>query len=225
VSENRHRLNRDLGMQDRQRLEAYLDEVRDVERRILAIKSGKVEAGPGAGPMDMTVVPDSFSEHVRLLSDLQVLAFQADITRVSTLKLGMDRSQRIYPESGVLTPFHKLSHHRQAPDKIEEYARLNAYHVEQVAYFLNRLRNTMDGEDNLLHQSIVLYGSPMGDSHVHGHANLPIFVAGRGSGRIRGNQHIACPPGTPMANLLLTLTQKLDVPVEHIGDSSGNIQI
>jgi len=212
VSDSRRRLQQTLGAGDNRRLEAYLEQVADVDRRIRAIRS------PDG-------VPESFSEHVRLLADLQVLAFQSDITRVSTLKLGMDRSPRIYPESGVQTPFHQLSHHRQEPDKIEAYARLNAYHVQQVAYLLERLRDTMDGETNLLHQSVVLYGSPMGDSHVHGHADLPLFVAGRGSGGIRGSQHIACAPGTPMANLLLTLAQKLGVPADRIGDSTGLLPI
>jgi hypothetical protein len=212
ISDGRRSLRQTLGAADRHRLEAYLAQVADVERRVLAIKS------PDG-------VPESFSEHVKLLADLQVLAFQGDITRVSTLKLGMDRSQRIYPESGVQTPFHQLSHHRQEPGKIEAYAKLNAYHVQQVAYFLERLRDTMDGEDNLLHQSIVLYGSPMGDSHVHGHADLPIFVAGHGSGGIRGNRHVACAPGTPMANLLLTLAQKLGIPADRIGDSTGTVEI
>jgi len=211
VSQSRRRLDPYLGADDRRRLESYFERVRDVERRILAIKS------PGG-------VPESFSEHVRLLADLQVLAFQCDLTRVSSLKLGMDRSQRIYPESGVLTPFHPLSHHRQEPDKIEAYARLNAYHIAQVAYFLERLRDTPDGDSNLLHQSIVLYGSPMGDSHVHGHADLPVFVAGHGGG-IRGNQHVVCAPDTPLANLLLTLAQKLQVPADRIGDSSGTLSI
>lgn len=223
VAEDSRRLRQALGTDDQRRLEAYFTEVRDVEKRIKAVESRKGD-GQGQDPAG-AIVPDSFSEHVKLLSDLQVLAFQADITRVSTLKLGMDRSQRVYPESGVQTPFHKLSHHREEPEKIDEYARLNAYHVEQVAYFLERLRNTPDGEDNLLHQTVVLYGSPMGDSHVHGHSNLPLFIAGHASGKIAGNRHIACDPGTPMANLLLTLARRMGVTVEQIGDSSGEIQI
>jgi hypothetical protein len=212
VAPARRRLGQDLGAVDRRRLEAYFEQVRDVERRIRAIKS---PAG----------VPDSFSDHVKLLADLQVLAFQCDITRVTTLKLGMDRSQRVYGESGVPTPFHQLSHHRQEPGRIEACSRLNAYHVAQVAYFLERLRDTPDGEDNLLHQSVVLYGSPMGDSHVHGHVDLPVFVAGHAGGGIRGNRHVVCAPDTPLANLLLTLARKLGVPADRIGDSDGVVAV
>jgi len=144
---------------------------------------------------------------------------------VSALKLGMDRSQRVYPESGVDLPFHTASHHRNEPEKIMAFARLNAYHVAQVAAFLTRLRDTVDGEDNLLQQSIVLYGSPMGDSHVHAHTYLPLFVAGRGGGSIAGNRHIACDPGTPMADLLLTLARRLGVGVERLGDGTNEMMI
>ena len=198
-----------LGIADRHRVDAYFERIRDVERRI--------DAAPG--------VSESFSEHVRLLGDLQILAFMGDITRVSALKLGMDRSQRVYPESGVDLPFHTASHHRNEPEKIMAFARLNAYHVAQVAAFLTRLRDTVDGEDNLLQQSIVLYGSPMGDSHVHAHTYLPLFVAGRGGGSIAGNRHIACDPGTPMADLLLTLARRLGVGVERLGDGTNEMMI
>jgi hypothetical protein len=160
-----------------------------------------------------------------LVGDLLLLAFAADITRVATVKLGMDRSQRVYSESGVEGPFHTLSHHSQEPAKIEAFARLNAFHVQQFASFLGRLRETRDGASDLLHQSVLLYGSPMGDSHVHGHDDLPVVVAGRAGGRIAGGQHIVCAPGTTMANLLLSLAHKLGSDVEQIGDSTGPIML
>ncbi len=210
-------LARSLGAQDRHRVDAYFEQIRDVERRIRAAGADGTEAPPGA--------PASFSEHVQILGDLQILAFMGDITRVSAVKLGMDRSQRVYPESGVDLPFHTASHHRNEPEKVAVFARLNAYHVQQVAGFLERLRDTMDGEDNLLQQSIVLYGSPMGDSHVHAHTFLPLFVAGHGSGTVRGNRHVACEAGTPMADLLLTLARRLGVETGRIGDSAGEIAI
>lgn len=211
VSESSARLRRDVGAQDRQRIDAHLATIRDVERRIIAF--------------DGATATPPFSEHVRLLSDLLLLAFAADITRIATVKLGMDRSQRIYPESGVDGPFHVLSHHSEEPEKIEAFGRLNAFHVQQFAYFIERLRETTDGAANLLHQSIVLYGSPMGDSHVHGHDFVPLILAGRAGGRIGGGQHIATASATPMANVLLSVAHSLEMGTERIGDSSGLIAL
>jgi hypothetical protein len=134
-------------------------------------------------------------------------------------------SSRVYPDSGVKTPFHALSHHGENPEKVAEFAKLNRYHVSQVPYFLEKLRNTPDGDGNLLDHSIVLYGSPMGDSNVHEHKRLPLFLAGRGSGTLKGNLHLRCPQGTPMANVLLTLLRKLGVEQDSIGDSTGTIAI
>lgn len=225
VSQDVARLQRELGVRDRNRLSEYLDGVREVERRIQKVerynRSGDAHTLPDA-PVG---VPDSFEEHVRLMFDLQVLAFMTDVTRVSAFKMGRDVSSRVYPESGVKTPFHALSHHGENPLKLEEFARLNQYHVSKVAYFLERLRNTPDGDGNLLDHSVVLYGSPMGDSHVHEHKRLPLFLAGKASGKLKGNLHRKCAPGTPMANVLLTLLQKLGVDTPRIGDSTGLIEI
>lgn len=212
ASDSSMRLRQDVGAEDRRRIDAHLTMIRDVERRIMAFEGDAKR-------------PPSYSDHVGLVSDLLLLAFAADLTRVATVKLGMDRSQRVYAECGVEGPFHTLSHHSQEPAKIETFARLNAFHVQQFASFLGRLRETQDGASNLLHQSILLYGSPMGDSHVHGHDDLPILVAGRAGGRIAGGQHIACAPGTPMANLLLSLAHKLGSEVGQIGDSTGPITL
>src|SRR5262249_52923733 len=134
-------------------------------------------------------VPDSFDDHIRLMFDLQALAFMTEVTRVSAFKMGRDVSSRVYPTSGVKTPFHALSHHGENPDKIAEFARLNQYHVSKVAYFIEKLKSIPDGDGSLLDHSIVLYGSPMGDSHVHEHRRLPLFVAGHGNGTLKGNLH------------------------------------
>jgi Protein of unknown function (DUF1552) len=200
------RLKRRLGAPDVTRLNAYLDSVRAVERRLQMVRQ----------LTDLT-----FEEHVQLMFDLQRLAFSADITRVSTFKMSIDRSSRVYPESGVDKPFHALSHHGDSAENVEQFARLNQYHVSQVAKFLRSLADAPDGDGNLLDHSLVLYGSPMGDSNVHAHRNLPLFLAGRASGTVRGNQHIACAEDTPMANLLLAITHKLGVNSSHIGDSTG----
>src|SRR5262249_10709264 len=156
-------------------------------------------------------VPDSFDEHVRLMFELQALAFTADITRVCSFKMAIDRSQRVYTESGVTTPFHTLSHHSEIPAQIEEYARLNRYHVSKVAEFLQLLRDPPDADGRLLDYSLFFFGSPMGDSPVHGHKFLPLLLAGRANGKLKGNLHYRCPEETPMANVLLTTLHKLGV--------------
>jgi len=218
-------LKNHLGVADRRRVNEYLEGVRDVERRIQQVERDDAGGRTRSWPAAPLSVPDDFEVHVKLMFDLQVLAFQADLTRVSAFKMGIDRSQRLYPRSGVTTPFHTLSHHREAPDKIEEFARLNQYHVSEVAYFLDRLRSVEDGDGNLLDHAAILYGSPMGDSHVHEHRFLPLFLAGHAGGALKGNRHLQCPDDTPMANVLLTLAPKLGVPVERIGDSTGVVDI
>lgn len=218
-------LRKRLNASDNNQLAEYLDEIRDVEKRIQNIETANASGQQRELPDAPVSVPDSFEEHVRLMFDLQVLAFKGDITRVSSFKLGVDRSPRIYPESGVTTPFHALSHHREEPGKIEEYAKLNAYHVSKAVYFLERLRNSPDGDGNLLDHSMVLYGSPMGDSHVHDHRHLPLFLAGRANGALKGNLHVNCPGGAPMANVLLTLMRRLGVEIDRIGDSTGEVAI
>jgi hypothetical protein len=217
-------MRRKLGITDRRRLSEYLDDVRQVEKRIQSVERGN-SAGARALSDRALSVPDSFDEHVKLMFDLQALALKADITRVCTFKMGADRSQRVYPASGITTPFHTLSHHREAPEKLDEFARLNRYHVSKVADFLETLRTSSEGEGNILDHSIMLYGSPMGDSHVHEHRFLPLFLAGKGNGMLRGNQHVVCPEDTPMANVLLSIARRLGVNMEQIGDSTGEIDL
>ena len=153
--------------------------------------------------------------------DLQVLAFMADITRVSRFKMGRDASNRVFPKAASATPFHSLSHHGENPETIAEFAKLNAYHVSHVAPFLEKLKNTPDGDGTLLDHTLVIYGSPMGDSNIHEHKRCPLFLAGHTNGQLKGNLHLNDPAGTPMANVWLTLATKLGVEVEKIGDSTG----
>jgi hypothetical protein len=218
-------LQKGLGPGDRTRLNDYLDDIREIERRIQKIEkynsSGEARQLPAA-PIG---VPDSFEEHVKLMFDLQVLAFMTETTRVSTFKMSRDVCQRVYPESGVKTPFHSCSHHGESPSRILEFAKLNLYHVGTVPYFLEKLKNTPDGDGNLLDHSLVLYGSPLGDSNAHNHKRVPIFLAGHANGQLKGNLHVRCDDSTPMANILLTIMRKLGVEMDRIGDSTGEVAI
>lgn len=219
------RLQKGLGASDRQRLNAYLEDVREIERRIQKIEkynsSGEARALPAA-PLG---VPDSFEEHVKLMFDLQALAFMTDVTRVSAFKLSRDVSGRVWPASGVKTPFHPCSHHGEDPTKIAEFAKLNRYHVSMLPYFLEKLKNTPDGDGSLLDHSMVMYGSPMGDSNVHNHKRVPLVLLGHANGQLKGNLHVRTQDGTPTANVLLTMLHKLGVNVESFGDSTGEIAI
>lgn len=218
-------LKKDLGPSDRGRLDAYLEDVREIERRIQKIEkynsSGEARSLPAA-PLG---VPESFEEHVKLMFDLQVLAFMTGITRVSTFKMSRDVCQRVFTESGVTTPFHSCSHHGESPAKIAEFAKVNRYHVTLLKYFLDKLKSTPDGDGNLLDHSVVLYGSPMGDSNVHNHKRVPLLLAGHASGQMKGNLHARTGEGTPLANVLLSVMQKLGVNMNSIGDSSGTVAI
>jgi hypothetical protein len=217
------RLSKGLAPDDRSRLNQYLDDVREIERRIQKIEQyNNTHSGERSLPNAPVGVPDSFKEHTSLMFDLQALAFMTEITRVSAFKMAIDVSSAIYPDSGVTTPFHSASHHGSLPKGIAEFEKLNRYHVSRVAPFLEKLKNTPDGDGNLLDHSLVIYGSPMGDSHVHEHRRLPIFLAGHANGQVRGNLHVKCDEGTPLANLWLTVLHRLGVEgVTEIGDSTG----
>lgn len=219
------RLQKELPASDRNRLASYLDDIREIERRIQRIEAYNAGNDTRELPTAPMGVPDSFEEHVALMFDLQVLAFQAEITRVSAFKMSRDVCQRIYPESGVKTTFHTCSHHGESPEKIAEFAKLNQYHVSKVAHFLEKLKKTPDGDGNLLDHSLVLYGSPMGDSNVHNHIRVPVFLAGHANGNVEGSVHIVAADGTPMANILLTVLHKLGMPETKIGDSTDVFSI
>ena len=219
-------LKRDLGAGDRARLDSYLTEVREVERRIQRVEasnsSGEARDLPGA-PIG---VPDSFSEHVKIMFDLQALAFASDTTRVFAFKLGRDASNRTYAESGFGGAFHSTSHHGEKDATILDFARINTYHVGMVPYLLEKLKNTPDGDGTLLDNSLVIYGSPMGDSHVHNHKRCPLFFAGHAGGRLKGGVHVATPDGTPMANAMLSAMHALGFDdMASFGDSTGALDL
>jgi hypothetical protein len=223
ISTELNALQRTLPANDRSRLDLYLTDVREVERRI-ALAAQQVPAGMKL-PAAPTGIPDDFDTHVKLLFDLQVLAWQADITRVTTLMLAKEVSNAVYPASGVRDPFHNLSHHSNIPDNVARLARVQQYHVKMFAYLLQKLREAPDGEGTLLDHSLLMYGSGMSNSNQHDHRPLPILVAGGACGKLQGGRHIQVDPQTPLSNLLLALLHKLDVPAQSFGDSTGVVEI
>ncbi|HUU34018.1 MAG TPA: DUF1552 domain-containing protein [Vicinamibacterales bacterium] len=215
-------LRRSLGPTDRQRLDQYGTNIREIEQRIAKIEtrnsSGDARELPGAP----AGVPDSFEEHVKLMFDLQVLAFSSDTTRVFSFKIGRDGSGRVYPGSGVGRGFHDASHHGATEDRIKEFAEINKYHVSMLPYFMEKLRGTMDGDANLLDKTLILYGSPMAVGNTHNHRNCPLILLGRGGGVVEPGVHIKAPDGTPMANVMHTLLRRLGLDdLQSFGDSSG----
>jgi hypothetical protein len=184
--------------------------------------SGEQRELPGA-PMG---VPDSFEEHVKLMFDLQALAFASDITRVTSFKLSRDVSGRVFKEAGVSTGFHNASHHNENENRIKELAKINRYHVSLVPYFLERLKSTPDGDSNLLDNTLVVYGSSMGNPNVHNHKRCPLFLAGHAGGALKGGLHVKAADGTPMANVMLTLMHNLGLEdLKSLGDSTGGFEL
>jgi len=223
VTQSLSRFKRDLGPRDRSRLDEYETDIRELERRLdLARKAvGTVSA---EGVVIPAGVPESFDEHVKLHFDLQALAFQADITRVSTVLYARDLTARSYPESGVNGGFHGLSHHAENPDIIATYAKINQYHVKCLAYFVDKLKKTPDGDGSLLDHSLILYGSNMGDSNQHLHYDVPHILIGGASGQIKGNRHLAYPAKTVTSgNLLLSILELYGIHQDNIGDSTGRL--
>ncbi|MEW6322661.1 MAG: DUF1552 domain-containing protein [Acidobacteriota bacterium] len=220
------RLKSTLGPADRQRLTEYLEDVREIERRIQRVEAQNMSGDPRELPGAPAGVPDSFAEHVRLMFDLQVAAFASDTTRVFSFKMGRDGSGRAYPESGVNTGFHPASHHQEREDRIKQFAAINRYHVAQLPYFLDKLRRTPDGDGTLLDNALIIYGSPMGNSNVHNHKRCPLFYAGHAGGRLKGGLHIRAADGTPMANSMLTALHLLGVEdLDRFGDSTGAMSL
>ncbi|WP_419861275.1 DUF1552 domain-containing protein [Candidatus Palauibacter sp.] len=211
-----------LDPSDRQRMDRYLENVREIERRIQRVVA-RNESGENRDlPEAPAGVPDSFDEHVKLMFDLQALAFQADMTRVFSFKMGRDASGRVYPESGIDNGFHPASHHGDNENNITDFAQINRYHVGLVPYFLDRLKASMEGDTHLLDKTMIVYGSPMGDPNVHNHKRCPLFVVGGAHGRMEGNLHLRAAPGTPMANVMLSLMHRLGMDdVTSFGNSTG----
>ncbi|TVR57389.1 MAG: DUF1552 domain-containing protein [Gemmatimonadales bacterium] len=216
-------LMRELGQSDRQRMDQYLQNVREIERRLQRVvernMSGEEREIPEAPPG----VPDSFEEHVKLMFDLQVLAFQSDMTRVFSFKMGRDVSHRVYPESGSDRPFHPASHHGGNPEALEAFAKINRYHVGMLPHLLEQLHDSMDGESSLLDKTAIIYGSPIADGNTHNHRRNPLFMLGGANGALPGGLHLKAPDGTPMANVFLALMQNMGMDdLESFGDSVGS---
>ena len=219
-------VRRQLNPEDMHRLDQYAHNIRELEQRIQRIEAQNTSGEERRIPEAPVGVPDSFEEHVKLMFDLQVLAFRSDTTRVFSLKLGRDASPRVYPESGVDRPFHATSHHGGREDRVKQFARINEYHVSMVPYFLEQLQQVNEGDGTLLDKTMVMYGSAMADSNLHNHARCPLFLAGGAGGILEGEQHIRARPGTPMANVMLSLLHKLGADdIEKFGNSTDHFAI
>jgi hypothetical protein len=217
-------LRKRLPSSDRDRLEQYLNDAREIERRIERAAQ-RVSADLDVPPAP-TGIPQDFEEHLKLMFDLLVLAWQADITRVATLLMAKELSNPVFPKSGVRDGFHDLSHHGHNRDNMDRFAVLNRYHHTQFAYLLEKLRTTPDGDGSLLDHSMVLIGSGMGNAHEHNHTPLPVILAGGVSGRLKGGRHIQVKPyATSMSNLLLAILDKFGIETEKFGDSTGKLEI
>ena len=219
-------LKRELGASDRQRMERYLADIRELERRIERVEVRNAGGEMRELPAAPAGVPDSFDEHARLMFDLQALALESDVTRIFSFKMGRDSSGRVYPESGVDKGFHPASHHANKEENILEFSKLNRYHVGLVPYFLDKLKGIQEGDATLLDKSLVLYGSPMGDPNIHNHKRCPLFLVGGANGQLAGNLHIRAEDGTPMANAMLSLLQMLGCDdITSFGDSTGALTL
>jgi len=216
------RLTRGLGPSDQAKLTEWLEAIRDIERRIQVAEEQSSQELPS---LERPVgIPPTFKEHAKLMFDLQVLAFQADLTRVITFQNAQEGSNRSYPEIGIPDQHHPLTHHKYDPVKMEKVAKINTYHAEMFAHFLDKLANTSDGDGSLLDHMLILYGSGMSDANVHNVQNLPILLVG-GADQVKGGRHLRYPKDTPLTNLYLTMLDKLRVPVENLGDSTGKLEL
>ncbi len=222
ISQEIHRLKRQLGPSDQQRLDEYVTSIREVERRIQQAEADAIDHP--LPDLDRPVgVPAAYADHARLMFELQRLAFQGDITRVTTFQLARETSTRTYPEIGVAEAHHPLTHHGNDPEKIAKVARINRFHVSLFAEYLEKLRATPEGDGSLLDHTLLLYGSGMGNPNLHDHQNLPIIVAGGAAGRVRGGRHIRYAEPTPLANLHLTLLDKVGLQLDSFADSRGKV--
>jgi hypothetical protein len=225
IAQDVSRLRNTLGASDRARLTEYLEDIREIERRIQRVEAQNTSGEPRELPGAPVGVPDSFEEHIKLMFDLQAVAFASDITRVFAFKLGRDASNRVFADSGVTTGFHSASHHGEREDRVTAFARINRYHLSMLPYFLDKLRRTPDGDGTLLDNTLVIYGSPMGNSNVHNHKRCPLFMAGHAGGQLKGGVHIKAADGTPMANAMLSMVQMLGLDMEKFGDSTAAMDL
>jgi hypothetical protein len=222
-------LKRTLGPEDQLRMDRYLEDIREVERRIQRIEARNMSSG-GSEQRELAGapagVPDSFEEHTKLMFDLQALAFAADITRVFSFKMGRDGSSRVYPDSGSNRPFHPASHHGGSESGVKEFFKINKYHVGMLPYFLDKLKSIQEGEANMLDKTMIIYGSPMGDSNLHNHVRCPLILLGKANGQLAGNTHLKAANGTPMSNAMLSMMHSLGMnDVKSLGDSNGTFNL
>jgi len=223
VTDSMHRLQRTLGASDRARVTEYLDAVRDIERRIQKTEEQNAKS-PAFLPDRPVGIPEQWEEHAKLMFDLQVAAYQADVTRVITFMLGRELNGTVYPGSGVPDGHHNLTHHRNDPLKVAKVEKINTYHVKLFSeYYLDKLRSTPDGDGSLLDHMLILYGGGISDGNLHDHSNLPLFLVGGSSGTLKGGRHLTYPEKTPMTNLLVSILDKAGVPTERLGDSTGKL--
>jgi hypothetical protein len=214
------RLRQNLGRNDQQKLDEYLGSIRELELRLESAQQ-VADRMPGANRPDG--IPHDYEEHIRLMFDLLILAFQTDSTRIATFSLAHDGSNRAYPFIGVHEGHHDLSHHEGKEEKKQKIARINRFHMTQFAYFLKRLRTIKEGEGSLLDNCMLVYGSGIADGNAHNHDNLPVLLAGRGAGTLNPGRHVKFQGKLPMANLYLAMLERLGVPAEHLGDSTGRL--
>ena len=222
VAEEIASLRRKLGRRDAVKLAEYLDAIREVEQRVARSESSNRDFEMPERPVG---VPDTFREYAELMFDLQVLAFQADITRVSSFMMARENVNRSYGEIGLPEAHHAMSHHSNNPDKMALYSKLNTYHVDTLAYFLKKLQAIPDGDGTLLDHAVVLYGSGMSDGNTHNNYNVPVVVVGGRDLQLKGDRHLKYPKGTPLANLSMSLMEKFGVNVEKFGDSTGRLDL
>ncbi len=216
-------LQQSLPPSDRARVEGYLDDIREIERRI---KTAEAQAGSQQNVPDAPVgTPEAFEAHLKLMFDLLTLAYKSEITRVSTLMFAKDLSPSSYPQSGNRGGFHGASHHANVKANMDNFALINKYHVQMLAYFIDKLASTPDGDGSLLDHSMILYGSSMSNGNQHDHDPLPIVLVGGASGQLQGNRHIVAAAHTPMSNLLLSMLDKLGIHKDSFGDSTGKLEI
>jgi Protein of unknown function (DUF1552) len=224
VSGSMKRLQSTLGPADRRRMDQYFDSIREVELRLERMEAQNAKAPvQGQGGTRPLGIPEDFEGHINLMFDLQVLAFQSDITRVTTLMIGREEGGRSYPQAGVPDGHHSISHHDNNPEKLAKLAKIDAYHVQQLGNFLGKLKQTPDGDGNLLDNSMILYGGGISNGNMHNHEHLPIVLAGGGAGTLKGGRHIEYKQDVPMSNLLRSLLDKAGVHIENLGDATGTI--
>jgi hypothetical protein len=223
VTQDVARLLMQLGRKDQAKLTEYLDSIRDIERRIQIAEGQSDRKLPS---LERPVgVPPTFTEHCKLMMDLQVLAFQTDMTRVMTFMMGREQNTRVYNELGIKDAYHPLTHHQNDATKVAKVLQIDILHSQMFAYFLEKMRSTPDGDGSLLDHSMVVYGSSLSDGNFHLHYDLPILLVGGGNGRLKGGRHLRYPEDTPMTNLFLTLLDKLEIPLENLGDSNGRLDL